>query len=140
MPPMPTFPVEPGFHHVALRVRDFDKSLALYAQHFGFTPRIAWGEAPKRAVIMAMGNGAHLELFERPEQPPPEQEGTILHICVPSRDVDACAAAAKSLGLKVTMEPKDVAIANSVTGKPAPVRICFIEGYDGESIEFFDEK
>ena len=33
-----------GFHHIALRARDYDKSLAFYTEGMGFPVAHSWGE------------------------------------------------------------------------------------------------
>jgi len=46
-----------GIHHVAIRVKDFDASLAFYTDGLGMTQTMAWGEGDKRAVMLDAGNG-----------------------------------------------------------------------------------
>ncbi|MFW5841610.1 MAG: VOC family protein, partial [Planctomycetota bacterium] len=38
-----------GFHHVALRSADFDRSIGFYTKVLGMTPAVAWGEGDNRA-------------------------------------------------------------------------------------------
>lgn len=132
-----------GFHHVATRARDFDKTVAFYTQVLGFAPKIQWGDAPKRAIMLDTGDGNYLEIFERPEQaPPPEAEGAILHLALRTNDTDAMLERARAAGCKVTMEPKSLEIGNKLPGVAAkvPVKIAFIQGPDGEIIEFFQNE
>ena len=49
-----------GFHHVAIRARDFDKSVAFYTAALGFTPKIAWVDKPSRAIMLDTGDGNYL--------------------------------------------------------------------------------
>ncbi|MEX2388361.1 MAG: VOC family protein, partial [Phycisphaeraceae bacterium] len=127
-------------HHVAIRVRDFDRSLAFYTDVLGFTGKIAWGDAPGRAIMLNTGDGNYLEIFERPDQPaPPAEEGTILHFALRTNDTDAILERARAAGCPVTMEPKTVNIPNKLpaVATPVPVRIAFVKGPEGEVIEFF---
>lgn len=62
-----------GFHHVAIRARDFDKSVGFYTDVMGFRRKIGWGQKPGRAVMLDVGDGNYLEIFERPEQAPRRQ-------------------------------------------------------------------
>jgi glyoxylase I family protein len=125
-----------GFHHVAIRVRDFDKSVAFYTRTLGFTQKIAWGERPSRAVMLDTGDGNYFELFERPNQGPPAGEGLLLHVAVRTNDCKAALERARAAGCTITTEPKDLEIPSTPT--PTRVRIAFFNGPDGESIELFE--
>ncbi len=133
-----------GFHHVAIRARDFNASVAFYTQVLGFVPTVAWGEAPKRATMLDTGDGNYLEIFERPDQAPPpaDAEGAILHFAIRTDNTDAALARAREAGVTVTMEPRDVDIPNTCPARPSPlpVRIAFFKGPDGELIELFQNE
>jgi len=129
-----------GFHHVAIRVTDFDRSLAFYTELLQLKVKIAWGESPHRAAMLGADDQVYLEIFERPEQaPPPEAEGVMLHFALRTDDTTAILERVRAAGCRVTIEPKEVAIANTHPGAPTtiPVKIAFIQGPDGEVIEFF---
>lgn len=128
-----------GFHHVAIRVRDFDRSLAFYTELLGMTRKIEWGEAPSRAIMLNMGDGGILEMFERPEEPVSEDHPYLLHFCLRCSDVDGVIQRVRNAGCEVTVEPKDVDIPSRPTG-PTPVRLAFFKGPDGEVVELFDSK
>lgn len=131
-----------GFHHLAIRVRDFDRSVRFYTDVLGCTEKIAWGDAPHRAVMLDLGDGNYLELFERPDQPPPapEQEGLLLHLALRTDRVDEAIERVRAAGAQVTMEPKSVDIPTTNGLGPVPVRIAFFKGPDGEVIEFFQNE
>lgn len=126
-----------GFHHVAIRVADWDASLRFYCDGLGFAPKIEWGEAPTRAAMLDTGDGNHLEIFERvgsPVEPTDDYEPHILHLCFRSDDCAAATERARAAGGEVTVEPK----------QPPPFQkigldatIAFVKGPDGEIIEFF---
>ena len=124
-----------GFHHVAIRARDFDASVAFYKDVLGFVERIAWGEAGKRAIMLDTGDGNYLEVFERPGQARASQEGAILHFALRTDDPDAVVERVREAGMKVTVEPRDVEIASRP--EVTPVRLAFFEGPDGEVVELF---
>lgn len=127
-----------GCHHVAIAARDFDRSVNFYQQVLGMTPALAWGKAPDRAIMLDMGDGARVEIFERPNHPTITQEAPILHFAIATSDTDAATKLVRDAGMEITMEPKDVDI-QSTTG-PTPVRISFFKGPDGEIVEFFQTK
>jgi glyoxylase I family protein len=123
-----------GFHHVAVRVHDFDAALRFYKEALGFTERVTWGEGDKRAVMLDTGNGSYLEVFAGGQAQPPER-GSLLHYAVRTDDVDGAIERAKKFGMQVTVEPKDVTIPSKPF--PLPVRLAFCKGPGGEEIEFF---
>lgn len=124
-----------GFHHVAMKARDFDASVKFYTEGLGFRKVISWGEGDGRAVMLDTGDGSCLEIFTGgPKEPAPE--GALVHFALRSDDPDAAIKAARSAGAQVTMEPKNVDIPST---PPKPVRIAFCKGPDGEVIEFFQD-
>ena len=135
-----------GFHHVAIRARDFDRSVSFYTTVLGFQEKLAWGDPPKRAIMLDTGDGNYLEIFERPDQPrfPAFQGGTaaepvLLHMAFRTSDCDQALERARAAGCPVTMEPRSLDLATRPTG-PTAVRIAFCKGPDGESIEFFQNE
>jgi len=129
-----------GIHHVALRARDFERSLAFYRDTLGLRVKVAWGDAPARAAMLDTGRGGILEIFEQPDAPPPEENGPLLHFALHVASVDAVIAAARAAGLTVTVEPRSVTIAATGGREPYPVRIAFFRGPDGELVELFEER
>lgn len=129
----------PGFHHVAIRVRDFDATLRFYVEGLGFKRRYGWGEGDKRAALLDTGDGNYLEVFAGANRPAGEDapEGAILHFAMRVSNTDAALARAVAAGARTTMEPKDVPIDGDY---PLTVRIAFCKGLDGEMIEFFQNE
>jgi glyoxylase I family protein len=126
-----------GFHHVAIKVRDFDASLRFYTQALGFKEKIRWGEGDGRAVMLDVGDGNYLELFAGgPKDPKPE--GAWMHVAFRAANTDAALARARAAGVQVTMEPANITIPASPG--PVPIRIAFCKGPDGEIIEFFQNE
>ena len=129
----------PGFHHVAIRVRDFDATLKFYSEGFGYERVYGWGEGEKRAALLDTGDGNYIEVFAGSGRAPGDDapEGPIFHFAVRVPDTDAALTRAVSAGARTTMEPKDVPIDGDY---PVTVRIAFCKGPDGELIEFFQNE
>ncbi|NSW53824.1 MAG: VOC family protein [Anaerolineae bacterium] len=123
-----------GLHHVSITVKDFDATVELYTKGFGFKKGTAWGRSgERRAIMLEMGNGAFLEVFSgAPDEPQPS--GLFAHIALASDDCDADYQRALAAGATVQTEPMNVSLPSD---PPIPIRIAFVRGLDGESIEFF---
>ena len=123
-----------GIHHVAIKVKDFDRTFALYTQVFGMAPCMAWGEGDGRAAMLDCGEGACVELFAGRKENT-LCEGMWMHLALKVTDVDGAYAAALKAGCTSQMEPKSI----DIESRPCltPVRIAFVKGFDGEVIEFF---
>ena len=126
-----------GFHHLAMKVNDFDAVKRFYVEALGFTEKITWGEGDKRAVMLDTGDGNYLEIFAGATAEP-KPEGAMLHFALRTSNCDAALKRARDAGAQVTMEPKDVTIPSKPT--PTPVRIAFCKGPAGETIEFFQNE
>ena len=125
----------PGFHHIALRVSDFEATLRFYQAGLGFIRVYGWGDGDSRAAMLDTGDGNYLEVFaggKRGNEEAPE--GVLIHFALRTSDVDGAYARALAAGARPHVEPKDVVIAGEY---PVPVRLAFVKGLDGEVIEFF---
>ncbi len=131
-----------GFHHVAIRSRDFDKTVDFYTRVLGFSPKINWQEAPKRAVMLDAGDGNYLEVFEDLDSPAgggdESSGGAILHFALRCDDTDAAIKRVREAGCEVTMEPTSIDV--KAKEQLVPIRIAFCKGPDGELIEFFQNE
>jgi len=123
-----------GFHHVAVKTRDWPATLRFYCAGLGCTEKIAWDAAPKRAVMLDTGDGNYLEVFEDLAWAPAPQ-GPIYHFAFRTTRLDAVVAHLRALGVKITVEPRDVTIRTTNGAGEVPVRLAFCEGPNGESIE-----
>jgi len=129
-----------GFHHIALRATDFEKSMAFYCDTLGCEVVASWGEPGKRVVMLDLGDDGRIELFEECEGVKPENPmgaGEWYHLALRVNDVDAAYARALAAGAKPHIEPKDVVLGEN-PGLAA--RIAFVIGLSGEVLEFFYTK
>ncbi|OMF38331.1 glyoxalase [Paenibacillus sp. FSL H8-0548] len=119
-----------GFHHIAIRVFDFDKTVAFYTEVLGFTERVRWGEDAKRAIMLDTGDGNYLEVFAGGKEGQ-KDEGAFLHLALRSDNVSEAIELARAAGMEITVEPKEAELGG------IPVKLAFFKGPDGEIIELF---
>jgi glyoxylase I family protein len=122
-----------GIHHVALRVKDFEKSIAFYSTVLGCVEKVRWNDAPKRIALLDTGNGSYVELFESGTKIP-ATEDAFWHIAFRVKDADGALERCRAAGCEVYVEPKTL---SNLGGKGFEVRLSFCKGPDGELIEFF---
>ncbi len=120
-----------GFHHVALRATDYERSLAFYRDGLGFPIAHSWGEGHSRIALLDLGDGNYLELFASAPETEVASNGSFFHLALRSIDVDHDIERVRNLGCTITIEPKSV----EVNGKT--IRVGFFLGPDGEVLEFF---
>ncbi len=123
-----------GFHHVALRTTDLEKSLAFY-KALGMKEIVRWGEGQKEIVMLDIGDGGRLEVFANRGVDYPA-EGRWQHFAVAVDDVQAAFDHAISIGARPHILPK---IADLADARPEPMKInvAFVLGPDDEQLEFF---
>lgn len=124
-----------GFHHVAMKAKEFEKVVEFYTEGLGFEKGISWGEGDSRAVMIHVGNGNFIEIFAGAKELN-GQEGAFLHIALKSRDCDGDIRRAEEAGAIVTTEAISIDIPSNPVKK---VRIAFCKGLNGEILEFFQE-
>ena len=121
-----------GFHHIALKVNDFDKSLDFY-QKLGFTVMATWGEGDERAAMIDIGDGGLIEMFAGGKNE--EALGRFFHLAIKADDIEMAYQTALDAGAKPRSEPKTLTINSSP--RKLDIHIAFVFGPDGEVIEFF---
>src|ERR1700729_914913 len=115
-----------GFHHVAIKAHDFERTLKFYIEGLGFTERLRWGNPASPTVLLVSGGNTYLEVFAGgPAEPKPE--GPICHFALRTDDTDAAVAKAVAAGAIVTVAPK-VVTAQTTTQGPVPIRLAFCKG------------
>lgn len=126
-----------GIHHVALRTAHFDRSVAFYTDTLGCAPKMQWGDPGSRAVMLDVGDGNYVEVFERGEPDAVDSEARILHFCLRCTNIEAVIERVRAAGCEITVEPKTVPIQNRVPGGKADItlNLAFFKGPDGEIVE-----
>ena len=125
-----------GIHHVALKCcgpEEFEKTVAFYRDVLGLTVLRTWGTGTEAGAMLDTGGGL-MEIFANGQKPLPQ--GTIRHLALAVRDVDACVEAVRQAGYEIQVEPKEIVIASV---PPCPARIAFCLGPVGEQLELFQE-
>jgi glyoxylase I family protein len=122
-----------GFHHVAVRAKDFQASLKFYCEGLGFVEKLRWGEDDKTIALLDTGDGSYIELFATYKGPMPE--GAWAHVAFRTDNVELAIERARAAGAEVTMEPRTI----DIDSRPikTTLRVAFCKGPDGEIIEFF---
>lgn len=125
-----------GFHHVCVKTRDWDRTMAFYRDLLGCREKITWRAAPQRAAMLDTGDGNYMEVFEDLAYVG-ATNGAVFHFAFRTNCLDEAAARVRAAGYRITIEPKDATIATTNGAGPVPVRLFFCEGPNGESVEFF---
>lgn len=124
-----------GCHHIALQTRDWAASLKLYRDVLGMEVVAEFGSPERKIVLLDMGDGSHMELFQpKADTPAPGAAAAndpIMHFALATSDTKAATEHVRAAGYEITVEPKTLQLGNLT------VTLAFFNGPDGESIEFF---
>ncbi|MFW5788676.1 MAG: VOC family protein [Spirochaetota bacterium] len=121
-------------HHVALNVARLDRSVDSCGRTFGMSVVRRWGDDP-RAAMLDVGDGAILEMFEKPATA--GQQGALVDFALKTHSVDAAYEHALAQGAAEQTAPRDV---HAAAEEPYPIRIAFMKGPDGQPIKLFRER
>lgn len=122
-----------GFHHIAVKASDFERSLSFYKDLIGLKQTNAWGEGDGRAVMLALDDNSRIELFAGGKKYD-EMQSPYIHFAFKVDDPDEYIERARAAGYGIKMEPED----KDIPGYPGfKARIGFCYGPDGEEVEFF---
>lgn len=119
------------FNHVALRVRDVEKTLAFYEGILGFREafRVYHPDGRLGLIYVQYGADQFVELFEggnEDRQPEPSPRGSgFMHFCLTVEDLDATLEYLRTKGLE---------IGSPRTGTSG-ARVYFLQDPDGNQIE-----
>jgi catechol 2,3-dioxygenase-like lactoylglutathione lyase family enzyme len=122
-----------GTHHLAVQTQDLEASLRLYRDVLGMPVVAEFGPPERRILLLDIGDGSHIELFEPPPgfiAPAPGQY-PLMHIALRTSDTRQATEHVRAAGYTITTEPKDVQLGS------IKATIAFFNGPAGELIEFF---
>lgn len=123
-----------GFHHIGLKVADFEKSVDFYENGLGMKKFASWGEGDGRVQMLDLGDGGILELFAGGGDHL-SNSGKWVHFAMKVDDVDAAYATALAAGAESLIPPKVVPL--DAKPEKLTLNIAFVKGPDGEELEFF---
>lgn len=123
-----------AFHHIAIRVCDFDVSLKFYTDVLEAKTIATWDHWKGfKACMMELPGGGIIEMLGSGEDSLPENfecvSGCIIHLALQVNDVEAAVKKAVEHGATQKGEIKD----NYV---PIPLHVGAVYGPSGEIIEF----
>ncbi len=121
-----------GFHHIALKCKDFEKSIAFY-KALGLTEYARWGTPDRMIVLLDLPGGGKMELFSDGGDMYPE-EGKYVHLALSSTDVEGDYERALKAGGTPLTPPKTVEVQSSPV--LLTLHLAFVKGPDGEQVEF----
>ena len=124
-----------GFHHIALKCCDIEKSLTMY-KTLGMQEVLRWGEGETLIVMLDIGDGGRIELFANGSEEFSPM-GKWAHFAMGTDDVTAAYETALAAGFISKVAPKVVPLASAPA--PTSINIAFVIGPDGEEVEFFKE-
>lgn len=124
-----------GFHHVALKCCDIEKSLTMY-RALGLKEVLRWGEGDGLIVMLELADGGRIELFANGSDEFSPM-GKWVHFAMKTDDVEAAYEAALAAGFVSKSAPKVVPLPSQPYA--ASIHIAFVYGPDGEEVEFFKE-
>ncbi len=123
-----------SFHHIGIKVKDFDRSISFYTEGLGFKMLYSWGEGNERAAMLDIGNGDIMEMFAGGSDEL-NRENVWQHFAIHADDIDKAYECAIVAGAKTIRSPETL----TLDAKPEKltIRIAFVSGPDGEQLEFF---
>ncbi len=127
-----------GFHHIAFRTSNWDETMGFWRDGLGFAPRLEWGEAPKRAAMLDLGDGNYFEVFEREpsgQENVEEHEQSALHFCVRTDNCEAALQQAVAAGAQMTTPVTSVDFGGQIVPE---AKIAFVKSPEGIVLEFFE--
>ena len=103
-----------GTHHIAVQTRDWAASMRLYQDVLGMTLVAEFGSPERKIVLLDIGDGSHMELFQpKPDTLPADAPATndpIVHFALATTDTRAALEHVRQAGYEITDEPRDLTL------------------------------
>lgn len=124
-----------GLHHIAVQTLDWEGSVRLYRDILGMRVVSEFGQPGRRKLLLAAGDGGHIELFAPSGTPSPvttpASEHPLVHLALRSTAVHQVIEHVRRAGYVISVEPKDVQLGS------IKATVAFFTGPNGERIELF---
>ena len=126
-----------GLHHIALRVEDIEKSIKFFSEILGFEEKLSfrhpWDREVKKIALLDTGDNSYIEIYSDSSKEI-DQGSKYIHIAFRTENVDFLIKRLKKAEIRIIQEPRDVHLNSK---PPTDIRVAFIEGPEGEILEFY---
>ena len=122
-----------GTHHIAVQTVDYDASVRFYTEVMGMSEVVGFVSEGRRAVILDIGDGSHMELFEPIPGTQPSSDATgnvVFHFALQTTDINAALERVRAAGMEITVE------LTTVDMGPLNISLAFFKGPSGEVVEY----
>ena len=122
-----------GTHHIAVQTVDYEASVRFYTEVMGMSEVVGFESEGRRAVILDIGDGSHMELFEPIPGTQPSNDATgnvVFHFALQTTDIESALERVRAAGMEITVELKTVDIG------PLNISLAFFKGPSGEVVEY----
>ena len=122
-----------GTHHIAIQTVDYEASVRFYTEVLGMTEVVGFENQGRRVVILDIGDGSHIELFEPIPGTQPAKDATgnvVFHFALQTTDIEAALERVRAAGMEITVELKTVQMG------PLNISLAFFKGPSGEVVEY----
>ena len=122
-----------GTHHIAIQTVDYEASVQFYTEVMGMTEVVGFVSEGRRAVILDIGDGSHMELFEPIPGTQPANDATgnvVFHFALQTTDIESALERVRAAGMEITVELKTVQMG------PLNISLAFFKGPSGEVVEY----
>ncbi len=123
-----------GTHHIAIQTTDYEASVAFYTEVMGMREVVGFETGGRRVVILDIGDGSHMELFEPIPGTTPSNDATgnvVFHVALQTTDIHAALERVREAGMEITVELRAAQLGD------LDVSLAFFKGPSGEVVEFF---
>ena len=122
-----------GAHHIAIQTTDYEASVKFYTEVMGMTEVVGFESQGRSAVILDIGDGSHIELFEPIPGTQPSNDATgnvVFHFALQTTDIESALERVRAAGMEITVELTTVQMG------PLNITLAFFKGPSGEVVEY----